>query len=885
MQLGSLKTSNKHKGYKKSNLVNMTTTQLKEICMKEKIINGILNPLNRGELIDKIMRFRGIPEDLFIHENCEGGFERVEETISKKLGTRYDESNKILNPSKLTFYKGLEMTEYESYSVAFEYEPIYEEERDEKWKHLNNTNALLIDEVGNLCGILNLVVRGDENHYYLIKSDSQDIEINNSKKYFIYYFDKKNSDYLYYNYYESEDEPIILDYYQVPLANVELRDVEDTDAVLAIDFGSTNTTAGAYLDYNYIKLIDEKDLSCGNIHLDEINIVLFQNTSITSSCFSPVIPTLASVVRCSEEEAIFHFGYEAEVDTKVKFYDEAFSIFYEMKRWVETYNQDQDIVDIKGNTMTITRGEVISNYLQYVIKKSEDRFKCRFNKVHLSCPVKLKEQFSDMFEELLPEYNIMTEGMLDEGSAVLYNTIHNMISNKSYYNNEYLSALIIDCGGGTTDLSSCKFKVSNENSNYMVDIETSYENGEANFGGNNITYRIMQYLKITLASYYTDKYKNHVSDYIDEKEMDIFRSVDKNGRQNVYEALETAYQLVEKIVPTKYKQYENRSKEEYYKVKNNFDFLFFIAEQMKQRFYQEKSGIRIKFGTKNESIQDDLEVIEVDSWNLAISKNERLYLEHELPDIVFNRMEIDKLIKADIYWIINRFLDDMFKTGDLEEYSVIKLSGQSCKIDIFKDAIKEFIPGKCIDFKPYKGNDYTILDLKLSCVRGLLQYIHDVETGRVRINLSTKDKKIPYMIGAYTHEGEEKILINQIDSKQSYGYLSLNKELMKVEFYLHGEDGKVKYRYPFYNDSYNYEPYTFEEIRERYYEYSECIIQDETDTIKDHEVKFCVFAANDKWGFYVVPITREGTQLYLGEEAYYAFENNIWEVNFFDGTK
>lgn len=885
MQLSPVSTSNRYKGYKKSSLLNMTTIQLKEICIKEKIINGIMNSLNREELIDKIMRFRGVAEDLLIRDFCEDGFDRIAETILKKLGSKRKESSRIVNPSKMVFYDELEMTEYEEYSITFECGFASNEHQNDMSLYLKNTNALLIDEEGKLCGILNLVSGIKGISYCLTKSSSQEIIITQSKQYFIYYFNKKESDYLYYNYYDGDDEPVILDYYQVPLVNVELKEVQNTDTVLAIDFGTTNTTAGAYLDYNYVNNIDERDITCGNIRLDDINIVLFRNMRDSSICFSPVIPTLASVVKCSDEQAVFHFGYEAEADSKIKFYDEDFSIYYEMKRWVETFHKDQDIVDIKGNTMSLTKGEIIRNYLLYVIRKSEDRFKCRFNKLHLSSPVKLKEQFSKMFEELLPEYEVMAQGILDEGSAVLYNTIHNMIDKKTYYNNEYLSALIIDCGGGTTDLSSCKFRISNEHSTYMIYIDTSYENGEANFGGNNITYRIMQYLKIALAAYYMDQCKINVSDYINEKEMDIYRTVDSKGRQSVYEAFETAYQLVEKVVPTKYKDFENRSKEEYFLVKNNFDFLFSIAEQLKQNLYQYKNSSRIKFGVKKDKSQDELDIILLDNWNLVIRKNDKLSLEHEVPDIMLQKMDIDKLIKADIYWIINRFLGDMFKTGKLEDYSVIKLSGQSCKIDLFRDAIKEFIPGKCIDFKTSKKETYNDFDLKISCVRGLIYYNHDVETGKVRIELNTKDKKIPYMIAAYTHEGEKKVLINQIDTNQSYGYLSLSKDLTKVEFLLQGEDGKVKYRYPYYNDTNNYEAYTFEEIRARYNEYSDCIIQDETDTIKDYEVKFCVFTANDRWGFYVVPIAREGTQLYIGEEEYFAFENNIWEVNFFDGTK
>lgn len=38
-----------------------------------------------------------------------------------------------------------------------------------------------------------------------------------------------------------------------------------------------------------------------------------------------------------------------------------------------------------------------------------------------------------MFTELLYDYDIDTKHMLDEGTAVIYNSIHNMIEKKRFY--------------------------------------------------------------------------------------------------------------------------------------------------------------------------------------------------------------------------------------------------------------------------------------------------------------------------------------------------------------------------------------------------------------------------------------------------------------------
>ena len=46
--------------YRKEQLELMTTHQLREICRREKLVQGLLNPLDKEELIHVIMRYRGL---------------------------------------------------------------------------------------------------------------------------------------------------------------------------------------------------------------------------------------------------------------------------------------------------------------------------------------------------------------------------------------------------------------------------------------------------------------------------------------------------------------------------------------------------------------------------------------------------------------------------------------------------------------------------------------------------------------------------------------------------------------------------------------------------------------------------------------------------------
>ena len=52
--------------YSRTELELMTAFQLRDICWRERIINGIQASMDRDELIRQIMRFRGRKEHLFI---------------------------------------------------------------------------------------------------------------------------------------------------------------------------------------------------------------------------------------------------------------------------------------------------------------------------------------------------------------------------------------------------------------------------------------------------------------------------------------------------------------------------------------------------------------------------------------------------------------------------------------------------------------------------------------------------------------------------------------------------------------------------------------------------------------------------------------------------
>ncbi len=859
--------------YTRDELSEMTTFQLRNICYKEKLVKGLINTLDREALIQTILKFRSAEKSLLIKTFKKEGFERVESALEKYLHTPLSDKGDIKIPAKMNLYIGLKIDKLDKYHV-------------EVGSGITESNVLLVNDALELCAILNLI-KDKSGTYYLTMEKEVEIKRSGNRNYSFLFFREQDSEYIYKAYYEDKPlPPANLHYYKVPVADLEIKDLEETEAVLAIDFGTSNTTAGTYLDSGYVASPCSNDLLNGRIQLNSINFVAFPDTFPKEEEWIEILPTVVSITDCSDPENIaYAFGYDAMKYMKKNGYSSHATVFHGIKRWVSNYTKTEEAIDVQGNTAQVKRSDILRAYLLYVIGMAEHQFKCKFKNLHISSPVKLKTQFLEMFTEILPEYRIEAENALDEGMAVLFNTIANQIERSSFIDGEAYKALVIDCGGGTTDLSSCQFRIEDGHISYKIDIHTNYENGDTNFGGNNITYRILQFMKIVFADYYRNGRSSiDIDNLIDIPGTDIFRYVDEFGISSVYENFEASYREAEKVIPTRFKAYENKTLDEYQRVKNNFYFLWDIAENMKKEFFRKTGILRNRFYSESGNRREnDMKITTVDRWFLSVRENERYRDVYECPDVVFNIKEINQLIKADIYEIVRKFLEDFYQQGTLQEYSIIKLTGQSCRIDVFKEALKEFVPGRSIEFRQKSEDTGKVPDLKLACLRGALRYLSAQKAGDIEAHITNHAPIVPYSVTAFTHNQQEKTLIkNQERLSQTQGFISKPVSVAEMEFYLKESEGTVRHKYVYMNYAENYKPVLYQHIAELY---GKNIPQDDTDSIVNGEVKFFVFADKDSWGFHVIPVARRNERLYLGKKQFFAFENDLSELDYFDGWK
>jgi hypothetical protein len=876
----NLTRGNTRRKYTRAELLEMTEIKLRNICFEERLVKGVWHLMDRESLISIILKYRSAETSYLIKGNKEGGFERVAEAVKKYLFTKLADNGKIKIPAKISLYWELGLDRKDEYKVTTEI-------------HLDETNVLLVSEKNELCGIFNLVRDENQNKLFYLVTVKNNLRVqrSNNRHYSLLFFKKDDSEYLYQTYYrEKAMPPTNFFYYKIPINDLEIRELEETGNVLAIDFGTSNTTAGVYLTHNYVSEPCYNDILNERIKLNEINFVKFSDGSfrdgVKDGRMTEVLPTVVYVADCADPQNIrYCFGYEAKSLIKKNDYTGEASVFQGIKRWVNNYTLNEEITDERGNVAQVKRGDLIRAYLLHIIQTAEHQFKCRFQKVHISSPVKLKQQSLTMFREILAEYQVETQDALDEGLAVLYNTIADQIEKSKFNDGEEYQALVIDCGGGTTDLSSCRFSIREGFMSYKIDLHMTFENGDTNFGGNNITYRILQFMKIVLAHYYRNKREIiDIDSLIEIPNADIFRSVDELGAGQIYEQFQQSYEAAEAVIPTHFKEFENKAREDYQRVKNNYYFLWEIADNMKKEFFQKTNILRNRFDYSGSDEQDsDLHIIALTKWCLSILENGAFRFEYNFPGVVFNIKEINKLIKADIYDLVRKFLEKFYENRELQNYSIIKLTGQSCRIDAFREALKEFVPGKSIEFKQKKEGAENTPDLKLACLRGALRYINAKTVGEIEATIHNDIAVIPYTVSALTYNKEEKVLLySQEKANQSKGFISRPIGIQEVAFSLKSHEGVLRREYICPNDFNEYKAITAEEIIA---DYPEKIVQEDTDTIRDGEARFFLFAQDDCWGFDVLPIARKDGQLLMAKKKYFAFEDDLSELDFFDGLK
>ena len=510
--------------YTRKELELMSEYRLREICRREHIVKG-MDPNVQGEaLIEMILSYCQTFEEELIREEKEGGRERIEEAL-ECFRIKEPEGESLRVSGKISIYDGAAVNFADDYKIEY------------KEKFLN-TNALIISEGKQVCAIFNVVAMGDKkDSLYLVKEAALSGMVPDTKNYSLYLMDRKASKFIYFLYMGEERKKELEKHtvYKLPLMDFEILPLIELHMPLALDLGSTNTTAAMYADSSYYRQI--QGVKQRGIKENTICHTLFFASAGGEIFRESMIPTVVCVTDVKEDHIEYAFGRKALWFANLSYTDKGFSIFYDIKRWAGDFERKEELTDARGRYRYVPRIEIIAAYIKYVLHCTRDQFKCRIKEVYITVPVKQKHVYEQMLALLSEMLSIKIGITLDESTAVLYSFISKMREKNSLKDGESYKALIMDCGGGTTDLSACKFKVRVKGDIQTYTMENSYKNGNTDFGGNNITYRILQLLKLRIVSALSGREKDLGEEVMDALPLDPYRYIDEEGVEHFYQGL------------------------------------------------------------------------------------------------------------------------------------------------------------------------------------------------------------------------------------------------------------------------------------------------------------------------------------------------------------
>lgn len=536
---------------------------------------------------------------------------------------------------------------------------------------------------------------------------------------------------------------------------------------LCIDFGTSNTTVGTWKDDRTHKL------------------VAFDDCTTESKQPSFLLPSIAYVQKCTDRESLeLLFGFEAKERLIEMDYQPGGTIFFNIKQWISA---DPDYLvsccDEHDHTIQLKAHDIILMYLRYVVRQAEVKLKRHFVKLHFSAPIKLKARLFAITSETFKStdgYTVASVGdSLDEGIAIMYERISEL--REEYIKNPAKNrgdVMIIDCGGGTTDVARCQYLFSYSDVGVKTQIKIRSENGQF-FGGNELTYRIFQLLKIKLSDYYksgAEKDKIQITnidnlistatdDYLNAVDHYIQQVIERKGTSfDYYEQLDRASAEAEWVLPTDFANKELvNGKEMIRRAKRNFNYLWDWAERIKIAFFSVES--RATFEFNKEAVQTDKALYFYTDLS-AEHKNQKSNLKknESVPDVEINIKELSALLSPQIYYILSIMLlkadgsELIFDDKEMQSTRML-LAGQSCKISLFRDLMKEYIPGRRT--RSGKKVRRTSAEMKLSCVNGCIQYLMEQELLNGETKIITDTPSIIYRVAVKTESFDtEKVLLD-----------------------------------------------------------------------------------------------------------------------------
>lgn len=850
-KLGKQQKYTVKKLYTHEELEQLDLPRLREICNAGNIKPPTLQTMDdKKELVELIYRYFGTVDQPEIYKFDGGAVSRLEAMLA--AGT--EQSGPWLGiPSHMKIYKDFRSFDEEDclYKVT-------------SGSFLLGRYGLLVDSGDKVLAIVTLTPLGKKKEYRLGLDKnmmSKSLGLGSSRDKSLLLFPEEFMGDVLGTYHGMAKKKSMIPYIKRQIGEVWVTEVPETEEVLVIDYGTSYTTAGTY---------HHPEGTTGRIRFTPVSDCTRQ--SHCGQC--GLCPSVVAVKSCTNHKIEFIFGHGALKEERARGYISKNSIFYDTKRWVSRYKEKVQVRDLDGNTCEVQGGLMVGAFLSYIIKTAEQQNKVRYKNIYLTSPVKQKAHCLKMYQDVLPGYTILTQDMIDEAMAVVYQTLDTQIEDLDYESGQTKHILILDCGGGTSDLVQCDYTITDLSITSQIHMGVQYSKGDTNFGGNNLTYRILQYIKIRLAEYYRGEPHLDIQGLLPGVLGDMYGFVDQKGVGEAYRFFDQRYAWAEEVIPTHFYEYKNSTEDQFLKVKGNYYFLWDLAEKVKKGLFSETGVVQIVLGSYFKEWPEGA----INYFNLSVRGPKGiLEVRTACPVLTIYKEEVDLLLLPDIYRLIRDFIEPYYLDGSLSGIDQIYLSGQTSKINLFRDVLKEFIAGR-----KARADGGDSCSKKFLCVDGAIAYQGAKKLGRIRPVIEYASPLVPYNLTApdFHGKGREACLIEGGSRAEDiYGLISRPLETEEIIFTLKDMDGEKLNDIVYKIGAKEGQGTTYGFLLQEYVG----LRQEDIDNIIEGEVKLFILSDNEGWGFSVLEVSRTKEGLYQRPPMYVPFEGKEWEKDFYDG--
>jgi hypothetical protein len=827
--------------YTKEELDDMELHTLKEICIEERIRPESIDTYkDKYMLVKLIFQYCGEESDPYIRD--------WHETKVKNLGRaikEYGKENKeikVKTSGNLTLYKDMDSLD----EKGNEFQVITK-------APIGATSAVLADRDGNIKAIFDISKKikneGDEHVYYMtLKSGMMDSSLptGSYRNFYMIFFikDFKEATRLYDIVNHGAD--ISVSYIKTDIDETVVLEAEETADELVIDYGTSFTTAGVYAG-DRVKLVYFYSDEICEFEKNKENPKPTKLAECRKCGRCALCPSIVAVKSVKESAVNYIYGREAKKRNPTA----QNSVFLDTKRWVNTYEELINVTDFNGEKTNVQRSVIIKNFLTYIIKQAEQQNKVKYKNIYFTSPVKQRDLSIKMYKDILyPRYTVKTEDTIDEAMAVVYDSIAERIVKRDpeIYDRQH-NVLMIDCGGSTSDMVKCSYEITQGNEN-KIEIHVEYISGNTNFGGNNLTYLIMQYLKIKLACYYDkqpapdihsllngeykDSKKKDGEDAENKKDTkdtenignyDMYSIMDEpvlllrkkigesdsgeaiysddateipSGYDRTYAKFDEAYNEASKIIPTAWMKRESNGKLVFENssnlkdIKGNFYFLWDLAEKIKVKLYS-----RVEF------YEYSLDELRFNKSNYAIYRkypDGSFKKDTEYPPMRISRYEINFLIAPEIYRLLKKFVQPYYNQNLFIQprmYSLLKESIEDEKfaereiLTHVSDVIKDYE-----NSKPSQQSIYETLKTYFANEAESLKYISKFVTEYNAYKESQQalfNALEPYLRDKFTSEIETLDSMSALMNEYINNTVSQENSYSSIERYFEKKSEKSSY--------------------------------------------------------------------------------------------